>query len=63
MNRKTAKLIRHLAKVSGRSEKSLKKEYYNLGNRERFEMKQEMKIVFDDPRIVDEMLREVDSRE
>ena len=49
MNRKTAKLIRGLARISGRSQRLLKKEYYALGDKDRYEMKKEIAMVIAKP--------------
>lgn len=47
MNRKLAKQIKLLAKVSNKSEKSLKREYYKLNSRERFLFKRELEKALD----------------
>lgn len=41
MNRKVAKLIRQLSDITGKSEKSMKKEYYRLFDKDRFLFKKQ----------------------
>lgn len=43
MNKEAARLIKSLAKNSTKSEKELKRAYYQLTDKERFKMKQEIK--------------------
>ena len=48
MNRRVAKMIRRVAKITGRGYKTLKRSYYAAPDRDRYALKKEMKRILED---------------
>lgn len=54
MNREAARLIKRLSKISEKSERSLKREYYSFDSKKRFQMKKEIKKFLRENKLVNE---------
>lgn len=56
MNRRTAKMIKVLSEKTGKTEKSLKREYYKLSDKDRFKMKKEMEQALANPELMNQLI-------